>query len=606
MEELFSYLNSLDDDYYFFVANTTLGKVATPYHKPVVNSSILSFLINNKNSIVQSLDEDDRRYLTLVSIAGRATSRQISSFFSTESFPIVLTALESLRDRLILLKNDEFYFVNPVLKETLGIAFDADLAFGENKGLEQKGAVVNRNVLFSVLNLLSNGSVPPREANAHHFAKSDKLIKVFPQFDKKTSLFFFSKLKALLVSENVVSPADGRFVIDREKAEEILKLDDLNLLILVAGTGYGTAITRVLGLLREHSLSTDQAKVLLGIFSDEKIAESILSIMINFGFVTENENCIRLNSAVLEKPLSRSSIGVDSDMEITYYGVPEHDDILYLFSDIDVCDNLVRYRLSKDSFIRALDLGLTEDQIASFLGTDKLNKQFELWKASYSRIRLYDGLVISCSKEVGAMIRRHPNICTHIVAEPGSNIFVMDRSEKWQQALSYALDLAHLPLPKGIQSKGQQDIQSILEQFHIPEPIKRQKKTDWDDGENRKKILVADAKAKGCLTDEVKALIDARLIVSESQIGKGFRYATLQTIGGFDYSAKLTAIRNLLKKKNSPLLKLELRDETILVEPVELMKGEGILKVRVLPQGMEKSIAVSSIFKATVMRWTLA
>ena len=90
MEELFSYLNSLDDDYYFFVANTTLGKVATPYHKPVVNSSILSFLINNKNSIVQSLDEDDRRYLTLISIAGRATSRQISSFFSTESFPIVL------------------------------------------------------------------------------------------------------------------------------------------------------------------------------------------------------------------------------------------------------------------------------------------------------------------------------------------------------------------------------------------------------------------------------------------------------------------------------------------------------------------------------------
>ena len=64
MEELFSYLNSLDDDYYFFVATTTLGKVNTPYHKPVVNSSILSFLINNKNAIVQSLDEQDRRYLT--------------------------------------------------------------------------------------------------------------------------------------------------------------------------------------------------------------------------------------------------------------------------------------------------------------------------------------------------------------------------------------------------------------------------------------------------------------------------------------------------------------------------------------------------------------
>ncbi|MBO7349960.1 MAG: hypothetical protein J6U27_08455, partial [Spirochaetales bacterium] len=118
--------------------------------------------------------------------------------------------------------------------------------------------------------------------------------------------------------------------------------------------------------------------------------------------------------------------------------------------------------------------------------------------------------------------------------------------------------------------------------------------------------LIEDALAKGCLTDDVKALIDARLIISKSQLSKGFRYAFMQTIGGFDYSVKLSAIKNLLRKKNPPLLKLELSDETILVQPVELMKGEGILKVRILPQCIEKSIAVSSIFKVTVMRWSMA
>jgi len=49
MDRLFSYLNSLDDDYYFFVANTVLGKVQTPFHKPVINNSILSFLLNTEN-----------------------------------------------------------------------------------------------------------------------------------------------------------------------------------------------------------------------------------------------------------------------------------------------------------------------------------------------------------------------------------------------------------------------------------------------------------------------------------------------------------------------------------------------------------------------------
>ena len=35
MDRLFSYLNTLDDDYYFFIANTVLGQVKTPFHKPV-------------------------------------------------------------------------------------------------------------------------------------------------------------------------------------------------------------------------------------------------------------------------------------------------------------------------------------------------------------------------------------------------------------------------------------------------------------------------------------------------------------------------------------------------------------------------------------------
>ena len=106
MDRLFYYLNTLDDDYYFFIANTVLGQVKTPFHKPVINNAILSFLLNpqNRENITASLDNDDRRYLTLIDTVGGTTAALVSSFFDDRSYLLALTALESLRDRLLLLR----------------------------------------------------------------------------------------------------------------------------------------------------------------------------------------------------------------------------------------------------------------------------------------------------------------------------------------------------------------------------------------------------------------------------------------------------------------------------------------------------------------------
>ena len=80
--------------------------------------------------------------------------------------------------------------------------------------------------------------------------------------------------------------------------------------------------------------------------------------------------------------------------------------------------------------------------------------------------------------------------------------------------------------------------------------------------------LLSFASRNGCLTDDVKELINARLIVSESQIGKNFRYATLPSASGFDYNAKLAILRSALRKSDRyevPLLRLELTDDELIV-----------------------------------------
>ncbi|MBP5756157.1 MAG: hypothetical protein J6W39_01085 [Spirochaetales bacterium] len=608
MDRLFSYLNSLDDDYYFFVANTVLGKVQTPFHKPVINNAILSFLLNaeNRANIVASLNQDDIRYLTLLNLVDQATSVHISDFFSSEIYPLVLTVLESLRDRLLVLKEVDSYFINPVLKDAVVPYLDLNLTLGENLGHGQEAPHVGKNVLFGILNLLSNGSIPPREANIHHFTKSDRLERVFPQFSKSSSLAFFSLIRAFLVSSGSVTPASGCYALNRDIASRILDLDDLNLMIACIGEDHALAVSKLLGLLKIHSLSKKQALCILSMFTESEYSDAVLSSMESFGFICISDNKVRLNSSVLKESLPMSKVNVDSDFEVTYFGEPNSTDILYLFADIEVCDNLMRYKITKDSFIRALDLGLDAMEISSYLGTARLDGQFSMWMQSYSRIRLYDGIVISCSKDVSSIVEKHPSVRPHIIANLGGGSFVMDRSPEWQQSLSYAMDLSRLPLAKAENSKTEKKVDFGSFRYSISDCEISSASLSSGSWENLRSALIEDALAKGCLTDDVKALIDARLIISKSQLSKGFRYAFMQTIGGFDYSVKLSAIKNLLRKKNPPLLKLELSDETILVQPVELMKGEGILKVRILPQCIEKSIAVSSIFKVTVMRWSMA
>ena len=206
-EVFFSYLNSLDDDYYFFLANTVLGRIPTPFHKPVLNNKVLSFLLNEENrlSICSALDEEDKRFLSFIIIVGKASAKDIGRFFREDSFILVATRLSNLQDRLVLLRENDLYFINPVLEEAIRNSLDADLVFGKADPGTMSGPFVDRNVLFAVANLMISGSLPVREANTHHFLKSGKLESTFPQFTEDRSRIFFCSLKKLLISSKAVT-----------------------------------------------------------------------------------------------------------------------------------------------------------------------------------------------------------------------------------------------------------------------------------------------------------------------------------------------------------------------------------------------------------------
>ena len=56
------------------------------------------------------------------------------------------------------------------------------------------------------------------------------------------------------------------------------------------------------------------------------------------------------------------------------------------------------------------------------------------------------------------------------------------------------------------------------------------------------------------------------------------------------------------------MLELELPSENLIVQPLEIVKtGQttSVLRSKVMPDGQERSISISSIFKVTVLRWSL-
>ena len=612
-----SYLNTLDENYYFFIANNILGRISTPFHKPILNQQILSFLLNeqNRKAILSSLDADERRYLSLLTISGEASSKQIQQFFPEDSYPVVVTRMYALKDRLIVLFTDGRYKINPVLEEVVSEAFDASLLFGQSRSKTVRQPFADRNVIFAYMNLLISGAVPVREANTHHFVKSDRLERVFPQFNKTQSTRMFTLIRELALKEKAINIRESRFVLDRKRSSSFLALDPLTFMTKAIRHCDARAISRILGVLRANAVTEDSLTSLYSILSgaDEQASKTVLDDMAAFGVICVKDGSCCLNQAVIEDQQRQSNLSIDSDLEVSYYGIPDENDILFMFADINVCDKLIRYSVTKASFTRALELGITRNRIESYLGI-KDNEQFRMWESAFSRFNLYDGIVIKGDEQISRLIRIHPEMKKYVLQELSNGVFLMDRSsyQTWQEILAHAIDMPHLPLPVSSVNEDWSEVkrsEETLVPLDIPSSHPIDDETSWKRTESE---LLDFAQKSGCLSDALKDLIQARLIVSKSQISKNFKYASMPSASGFDYNAKLSILRAALKNtgaEGSPLLRLELPEETLIAQPIEILKGDNsssMLKARILPDGIDRSIPVSSIFKVTVLRWILS
>lgn len=610
-------LSSLDEEYYFHIASCILGAIPTPFNKQSLNGSILSFFANegNKRNAILSINDDERKILQFVSLMEEANLQQIEAFCNDMNHYVLVLGIENLCDRLLLFKTADGYVVNPLLEDDI-MALKRDV----RKGTGTKSPYVDSNVLRAVLTMLINGSVPQREANLHRFYKSGRIQAVFPQFEGKKAIRMFELIRKVIMESDAIQLNGSHVSLDRYTCRHLFILPTIDVCLSAMRVWYGPelekALSKTLPVLIEFPMEEKRFTGIVSATLGDSAPEGFVQDLEALGLLNESNagasHGISLNEAIMEPPLKRSALTIDSDLMVSYYGIPDEYDILYLFADVQKCDNLIVYAITKSSFSRALGFETSRDEIEKYLNDPKTNVVLEQWERAASRVKVYDGIVLKCTEEVSFLVHKLFGVSRNVIAELGDGVFLMKRSteEQWRRVLSKALDLEDLPSPI-CENTHDGSLNSNVFRWHGIKAERRpttectaKEAPSWDDV---RKELIDDANAKGCMTEELGNLIDAKRIVSTSQIGKAFKYEKLPTAGGFDFNAKLALIKKAIGRKanSNPIpLKLELLEDEVLAVPLEI-QGSGskaFLKAAVLPEGTVRTIPIGTIYQVTLMR----
>ncbi len=617
-EQFMTLLSSLKEDYYYFVATNLLGRIPSPFNKQSLNRTLLSFLLNpaNHQAQISSISEEEKKLLAFCYILDGANEAQILAFASELPYFILSLKLENLCDRLILFKVSDSYIVSPLLNnfvETYIHEKKADICYKEGFPF------ANSNVARAIFNLLINGSVPYREANIHHFIKSGKLQTTFPSFDSEQIITIFDLYKTLAIQTKAIERDKDHPILHFGKCKRIVgkKALDLNLATLEIkyGSPASLAVAKALAILRVFPTTAKNITKLIEALAPNQDTQPLFETIRALGLIYIEKDLVYFNEDILQPEIERSALTINSDLTVSYYGTPQSSDILFIFANIQTCDNLVVYSITKDSFSRGLDLGLSKDRIEQYLNAPNINAAFDQWEKAATRIKLFDGIALQCTPEVTMIVKGIPEISNHIMLQLASNLFLMRRStfETWSKTLAKAVDLENLPAPiTEHQNNFEDDFFFTNTYDFLAKAMNPADETTTDEATANEKPnwntlhdnLIADAQKKGCLSEELKELIDSKLIFSTSQIGKEFKYSRLPSASGFDYNAKLSLIKKASSSKPK-ILRLELTDENLVVLPLELIKnsdGKALLKAKVIPTGEERIISIGTIFKVSVTR----
>ncbi len=482
-------LNTASDEKFFDIMHIYLGEIKTPYNKQKLIEQLSSFLRNeqNRETIFSLLTDEDIKILTAIKYIQNAEISKIEKFFTPVfSLGDLYSKLANLEERLLIFtKNSDgkkIVQLNPLLEDNLNPYLSLENLISEESSdltPDKAELKLSPSVIAVFLSFLSgkkeickaDGSLKkkPLEEISQIFKTDDvqlfvnlykslsnlSLINDFNHLEKFADLDFVNQLSYLCAayaghfSRTTIQTNAQLFLqtlyFAKNKFYTKQKIFEIAFLIKESINDSIPSAGRFSRMIAAASTSLSDS-------FDSGLFELMTDAAISYGIICpskENKDAFFINDIFSLPSVEDKSnlLNLDAGFNVTIMPgltLKEYLPLIKFLKPLQ-CDVLSIFEITKQSVIKAFDLGLKKEDIISLLKTytsfdipQILQMNLEEWESSYGSAALYKGFVLKLSTENSFLAEKNPSFAKHIIEilAPGVYLLDFETDEETQNAVA--------------------------------------------------------------------------------------------------------------------------------------------------------------------------
>ncbi len=482
-------LNTANDEKFFDIMHIYLGEIKTPYNKQKLIEQLSSFLRNeqNRETIFSLLTDEDIKILTAIKYIQNAEISKIEKFFTPVfSLGDLYSKLANLEERLLIFtKNSDgkkIVQLNPLLEDDLNPYLSLENLISEessNLTPDEAELKLSPSVIAVFLSFLSgkkeickaDGSLKkkPLEEISQIFKTDDvqlfvnlykslsnlSLINDFNHLEKFADLDFVNQFSYLCAaytghfSRTTIQTNAQLFLqtlyFAKNKFYTKQKIFEIAFLIKESINDSIPSTGRFSRMIAATSTSLSDS-------FDSGLFELMTDAAISYGIICpskENKDAFFINDIFSLPSVEDKSnlLNLDAGFNVTIMPgltLKEYLPLIKFLKPLQ-CDVLSIFEITKQSVIKAFDLGLKKEDIINILKTytsfdipQILQMNLEEWESSYGSAALYKGFVLKLSTENSFLAEKNPSFAKHIIEilAPGVYLLDFETDEETQNAVA--------------------------------------------------------------------------------------------------------------------------------------------------------------------------
>lgn len=561
---------TLPDGMFFNIIKNYLGKIKTPFHKPDLIDSLISFLLreNTRSRIMESLDDRDIRFLTAVIFLDNPEPKKLFALLadSEDTFSIHHHLL-NLEYRLLLMTDttgkEPVIRCNPFYEVQLEReVFDLSRLFPsrridrrETEKSEEPPPWLQDPAAAALLSYLADNPDCLRADGSIKKRQERELKEIFPSlFDMTPAGRKLDLLLYTCESNGLVIRDDTAIGVNWQQCDAFSRLPRADRLVyLWCGTtlrigsmppGAAEIYKKLLYSVPADTLfpKTSFARFVHAFLLREGRSGGLQAPFIDsltaLGIIRETGGELYRSSRLFVPEMPESagpSYIIQQNMLVSIRPETPFSTALRFSRSAEIrrYDIYSEFELTKSSYSRFLRMktpggnteGIFPDTAAVPRNVAALLRE---WEKDFGKVKLYDGVVLTADESLRHLIEHTPGMDNFITAVPAPGIYVLNRSDYpvWREVL---INAGIEQIPSLSTEEESPEVRDITAPVPLPRPMedmqllppKREMPENEIFREHLYRLLEEKKLSKEAYA-ELKARIDTKLILFPEQMQAGF------------------------------------------------------------------------------------